>query len=162
MRARGSAYALPILLLCVTIALTAYLIAVVGNGRAGEEPGLDPSPGPAAPLAGPLRASSMETFLSDLDRAAAEPGRQDGDPHVAWSDTRGMVDTAREVLSAYRDAEGFSLVTSGYLDLRGNVWSALVRNGTGSVDVVVVREGDDGMATVRVLRLLPDRREGDG
>lgn len=97
------------------------------------------------------RASSPERFLDDLDEAG------DGDASVAWSVSGDLVEPASDVIRAYRDMGTATLVTSGYLDLKGNVWGALVQGGTDWVDMVVVTSAEDGgETTVRVARLRAD------
>lgn len=97
------------------------------------------------------RASSPERFLDDLDEAG------DGDASVAWSVSGDLVEPASDVIRAYRDMGTATLVTSGYLDLKGNVWGALVQGGTDWVDMVVVTTTEDGgETTVRVARLRAD------
>lgn len=97
------------------------------------------------------RASSPERFLDDLDEAG------DGDVSVAWSVSGDLVEPASDVIRAYRDMGTATLVTSGYLDLKGNVWGALVQGGTDWVDMVVVATTEDGgETTVRVARLRAD------
>ena len=97
------------------------------------------------------RASSLERFLDDLDEAVG------GDASVAWSVSDDLVEPASDVIRAYRDMGTATLVTSGYLDLKGNVWGALVQGGTDWVDMVVVTTTEDGgETTVRVVRLRAD------
>lgn len=97
------------------------------------------------------RASSPERFLDDLDEA------DDGDASVTWSVSGDLVEPASDVIRAYRDMGTATLVTSGYLDLKGNVWGALVQGGTDWVDMVVVTTTEDGgETTVRVARLRAD------
>ncbi|MDM8302457.1 hypothetical protein [Collinsella tanakaei] len=97
------------------------------------------------------RASSPERFLDDLDEA------DDGDASVTWSVSGDLVEPASDVIRAYRDMGTATLVTSGYLDLKGNVWGALAQGGTDWVDMVVVTTTEDGgETTVRVARLRAD------
>lgn len=61
------------------------------------------------------------------------------------------------MLERYERVEGVRLMTSGYLDLEGNVWGAILSDRKGWVDMVtVMADDDDGRATVRVVRLLAD------
>lgn len=109
-------------------------------------------------------ASSAATFLADLARlASASPGAADAAAEgaataagvsVTWDVDDGVVPAARAVLDAYASDDDV-LVTSGYLDLRGRVWGAVLR-GADWVDVATVwGAADDATATVRVTRLLP-------
>ncbi|MDY4041348.1 MAG: hypothetical protein SOY67_04515 [Collinsella sp.] len=155
MRRRPILGALAPAIMCALAALAAYL-AVSPRVREGEGPPV-PAVGVDAGrvLSAPARASSQEAFLADLDASPRHPDAGDEPDSVTWSDGAGVVSAAEGVLMAYRDAASFSLVTAGYLDLQGNAWGALVRNGTGSVDIVVVIEGADGAAKVTVSRLVP-------
>lgn len=93
--------------------------------------------------------SSPGRFLDDL---AATPHGDDA--AVAWSSAGGLVEAASEVLEAYRDRGGTSVMASGYLDLRGRAWGALVGDGSGWVDVVTVMgDEEDAHGEVRVARL---------
>lgn len=96
---------------------------------------------------------SAETFLSVLDGAPVDGS---GVASVSWDDEGGLVALASDVLAAYRDCPGARLQTSGYLDLKGNAWSAIVSDGGSWVDIVVVSSLDDGGATARVARLGED------
>ncbi len=102
--------------------------------------------------------ASGEADATDGSAADAGQGYQEvsGDITVTWEEEAGLVEVAGAVLRAYEETGDAMLVTSGYLDLKGTVWSALVQ-GAGWVDVVAVRSAlDDGSSTVRVARLLPD------
>ena len=71
-------------------------------------------------------------------------------------------DAARDVLEGYRVQGGCVLVESGYLDLFGSAWASVVA-GNGWVEVVVVRERDEGGSDVRVMRMEANAWEvGDG
>ena len=48
------------------------------------------------------------------------------------------------------------LALSGYLDIKGNVWGAIVRDGRGWVDMVTVAaDAGDASYRLRVIRLSP-------
>ena len=64
---------------------------------------------------------------------------------------------AEDVLKAYAHTRTASLVASGYLDLKGNVWGAVLREGTTWCDVLLVTTEDDAVSRVRVTRVLPER-----
>lgn len=161
MRRRSAAALSAPVLLCALAALTAYL-AVSPRAREG---GGGAAPAPAGGIGavrardGAARASSREAFLADLEATSRGPDAGGSSASVTWSDGTGVVVAAEGVIAAYRDAGSFSLATSGYLDLQGNVWGALVRHEAGSVDIVVIAEGPDGAATVTVSRLT-SRGEG--
>lgn len=100
--------------------------------------------------------SSEAAFLADLG-ALAELDTADEGAVVCWRVPEGLPAAARGLLEAYRDEGGYELVTSGYLDLRGLSWGALVRSEAGWVDVAVVTaDADDGEGRVRVARLAPN------
>lgn len=97
-------------------------------------------------------ASSVtsETFLAALDSGDADGP---GVVSVAWEDEAGLVALAGDVLKAYRECPGAQLQTSGYLDLKGNAWGAIVNDGTSWVDIVVVYTTEDGGACAQVSRM---------
>lgn len=95
--------------------------------------------------------SDPDGFLDDLSRMVGA-GRSDA--AVLWSAEEGLVTTATEVLDEYRATGVAELVTSGYLDMAGNVWGAILMTGTGGVDVVVATcDEEDTESVVRVVRL---------
>lgn len=147
-----------LLLLCAAVALTAYLAAAPRSGGGRDSPASSegaPAPAVEQVLSAPASPSSSGEFLDDLERRTGVVGNGETQACVSWSDERGLVAAARGALSAYREEGTSSLVTSGYLDLSGRVWGALVRHETGAVDIMVAFEAKDGTATVRVTRLLP-------
>ncbi len=107
------------------------------------------------------RLSSAKTFLVDLGAAAAEAS-SGGDAAgaqgetvavaVSWGVEAGLMDAAAPVLEAYEDA-GAVLVASGYLDLKGSVWAALVQSGSWVDVTTVIASGDDASSTVHIVRL---------
>lgn len=128
--------------------------------------------------------SSTEGFLADLARhadAAASAGAASGEDAeeaeeaaagadaeeaaaaggalaVVWEVAEPVDALATSVLEAYRATASTRLATSGYLDLKGNVWGAVVQGGGDWVDVVVIaasgEEDEDDEATARVVRLV--------
>lgn len=124
-----------------------------GDGRAG---------------AGDADAVTLETFLDVLDAGASDSALADvpnassgavgdvGSAEVSFDVAGGLVAAAEGVLRAYRALPEAQLLTSGYLDLKGNAWGAIVWDGVGWVDIVTISMGKDGAAaTVRVARNLP-------
>ena len=120
------------------------------------------------------QASSERTFLDDLQEGASgalqgtdggsEPAPAHGDGSadiaVSWSDETGLVHQATCIVEAYRDHTDARIATSGYLDMKGNVWGAVMRD-VAWVDVVVVRANADGASsTAQVVRLHPAEVEG--
>lgn len=59
-----------------------------------------------------------------------------------------MTEAAADLLRAYREVPTAQLALSGYLDIKGNVWGAIVRDGRGWVDMVTVA-ADAGDASCR-------------
>lgn len=98
------------------------------------------------------RVSSVPGFLDDLDELSRDA---DGPVAVRVDDAGGLVALAGDVLDEYREAADANVVTSGYLDLKGNAWGALVECGSDWVDVVTVMEDAEGMGTARVVRMSP-------
>ena len=114
-----------------------------------------------------MRASSAKTFLSDLDAAQAKAlaGAQSADDSrvvscsVTYRDKRTLAGTCRDLLKTYENQAGYSVATSGYLDIKGNAWAAALTKQDELVDVVMVTCNDeDSEAIVRVVRLVPKRR----
>ena len=65
---------------------------------------------------------------------------------------------ASRVLNSYQEAPGAVLMTSGYLDLKGNAWGAIVRGGEEWVDIVLIvtaetEPGAEDLSSARVVRL---------
>ena len=75
---------------------------------------------------------------------------------LAWSEDRPMTEAAADMLRAYREVPTAQLALSGYLDIKGNVWGAIVRDGRGWVDMVTVAaDAGDASCRLRVIRLSP-------
>lgn len=67
-----------------------------------------------------------------------------------------MTEAAADLLRAYREVPTAQLALSGYLDIKGNVWGAIVRDGRGWVDMVTVTaDAGDASCRLRVARLVP-------
>ena len=114
-----------------------------------------------------MQASSSQTFLSDLDAAQARvladapptDESQIASCAVMYRDKRTLAGACRNLLKTYEDHAGYSVATSGYLDIKGNAWGAALTKQDELVDVVMVTCNDeDSEATVRVVRLVPERR----
>lgn len=138
-----------------------------GPPREGEPPGDPPAAqeagsgstsedAPEAPSAG---GASSATFMGELEEATACAG----DPQVgiAWEEPRGLAPVAGDILDRYAACGTARLATSGFIDIKGNVWGAVIEDGRGWVDVVTVTEAPDGTSsTARVIRMLPRGGEG--
>lgn len=99
-----------------------------------------------------VSSSSAETFLSDLARVASASAYG-----VTWEDEKDVPECAASVLEGYRSREGCELACSGYLDIKGNTWGAVVWSPPDWVDVVYITVPDGGGAsTVRIVRLTAE------
>lgn len=99
-------------------------------------------------------AASLATFMDILERGDVQDAIEKASTSVSWKESRGIVEAARGVLEVYREVESVDLVTSGYVDLAGNVWAALLSDGKGWVDMVTIEAGEsDEGSTVTVVRL---------
>ena len=138
-------------LLCATIALWA-VVRTVGPG------GLVDGSGDSRTDEGVLDVRSVADVLD----GSPHPSLEDGDIEaVGWTVEGDLIEPVEDILAAYRDADGTSLAMSGYLDLQGNLWGAVVRGGSDWVDVVVVSAAEDARETcVRVVRLHTDEQGG--
>lgn len=101
-------------------------------------------------------ASSVDSFLQDLSKVEG-PGGPSGDGRapthgVHWVERDDVPMAAKGVLQAYAKAGGAELAASGYLDMRGNVWGAIVQGGSAWCDVVLVSTEGGSKSTVRVVR----------
>lgn len=105
-------------------------------------------------------AVTAQTFLQALDECAdAATGSSANNAvavRLAWSECRPMTEAAADMLRAYREVPTAQLALSGYLDIKGNVWGAIVRDGRGWVDMVTVAaDAGDTSCCLRVVRLTP-------
>ena len=105
-------------------------------------------------------AVTAQTFLQALDeRASVATGSSANSAIVvrlAWSEDRPLTETAADILHAYREVSTARLALSGYLDIKGNVWGGIVRDGRGWVDMVTVAaDVGDASCRLRVVRLAP-------
>ena len=116
----------------------------------------------AQPSDNPDAAVTAQTFLQKLDeRAAGAMERLAGNAiaaRLAWAEDRPMTEAAADLLRAYREVPTAQLALSGYLDIKGNVWGAIVRDGRGWVDMVTVAaDTGDASCRLRVVRLAPQK-----
>lgn len=144
----------------------------------GTAPGEAPREGSGATVAeavdDPVRVLDGEAesgaFLERLESQsgtasgegeATEPGA-DAVPaspaSVSWTEEGGVVEMASRVLNSYQEVPGAVLMTSGYLDLKGNAWGAIVRGGGEWVDIVLIvtaetEPGAEDLSSARVVRL---------
>lgn len=145
---RGGRRRPPVPILLVLLAVLALPMACVP--RIASDGGPSEAARRHVPLRLPARGvsgSSSETFLKDLESSGA------GGAGVAWRADGGVVDLARDVLGRYRARSGARLAASGYLDLAGNAWGALVVVDGSAVDIALVTEDEGAGALARVIRL---------
>lgn len=131
---------------------------------------------------GEARTSTPESFLDDLNQGAPADGDRDdrtgvvGVLSVQWKVREDIPKATEPVLNAYAERGGAHLLASGYLDLRGNIWGAVIRadvaqgansasgeaatggsRDSGSLDawcdVVLVSTDDGAESTVRIARM---------
>ena len=105
-------------------------------------------------------AVTAQTFLRTLDKRSGTATDSPEDNAIAvrlaWSEDRPMTEAAADMLRAYREVPTAQLALSGYLDIKGNVWGAIVRDGRGWVDMVTVAaDAGDASCRLRVIRLSP-------
>lgn len=107
-------------------------------------------------------AVTAQTFLQKLDERAVGatelPAGNAIAARLAWAEDRPMTEAAADLLRAYCEVPTAQLVLSGYLDIKGNVWGAIVRDGRGWVDMVTVAaDAGDASCRLRVVRLTPQK-----
>lgn len=149
---RGAAVAIAI---CLIAACGAFFLVWVGDGgnqRPTEGDSVDDDIDRLADRVGSVetRSSTVKGFLADLSTLEADDQSMVA---IEIEADKGLVDLAEDVLGAYRRAGAVSLEMSGYMDLKGNAWGAVLRGSDGWVDVVAVFDGDDGLARARVVRM---------
>lgn len=116
---------------------------------------------------GEPQATTAESFLADLDAAPKEPveaGATEGveSSSVSWCEERALTAVAQDVLSAYGELPQVELMASGFLDLKGNTWGAIVRLQNEAIDMMTVMcDEEDSESTVRVVRLNPLEEKAD-
>lgn len=97
-------------------------------------------------------SSSGESFLDDLESSSSDA--ESGVGGVIWEEEGDLVDPASEVLRSYATQSTAVLETSGFLDIKGNVWGAIVLDTRGWVDIIYVTASDDASETVvRIARM---------
>lgn len=162
----------PLVLVCLLVAIA---VTLWGLGAARQQrPGAtaDLRSGSAAmsqaegagAMGGQNAAVTAQTFLQALDERAASATEPSVDNAIAvrlaWSEDRPMTEAAADLLRAYREVPTAQLALSGYLDIKGNVWGAIVRDGRGWVDMVTVAaDAGDASCRLRAVRLVPQTME---
>lgn len=107
-------------------------------------------------------STTAQTFLQSLDAQAGTVPEPSGDSAIAarlaWSEGRPMTEAAADMLRAYREIPTARLALSGYIDIKGNLWGAVVRDDRGWVDMVTVAADEgDASCRLRAVRLVPQK-----
>ena len=155
---------------CLVVAIAAVLWGLNAARQQRSGAAADTDSGAAAvsrkdgaqPSDDPGLAVTAQTFLQKLDeRAVGATERPAGNAIAArltWAEDRPMTEVAADLLRAYREVPTAQLALSGYLDIKGNVWGAIVRDGRGWVDMVTVAaDAGDASCRLRVIRLTPQK-----
>ena len=151
------AYAVPVGCALIALATVLWMSNRASGDDVPSETTLEVPEGISGEVAEALTSSaaspsSLATFLDDL----GEGEEGDGAVRVlAWSEAHDLPAATEEVLRAYREKGSVTLMSSGYLDLAGNVWAALLRHGSGAVDIMTVSTADGASSEVRIARLEP-------
>lgn len=150
---------------CLTVAIAAVLWGL--NAARQQRPGAAFDSGSDSAVASQKDdardadvAITAQTFLRTLDKRSGTATDSPEDNAIAvrlaWSEDRPMTEAAADMLRAYREVPTAQLALSGYLDIKGNVWGAIVRDGRGWVDMVTVAaDAGDASCRLRVVRLVP-------
>ena len=112
-------------------------------------------------LKGPAHKTSCSKFLSDLDKMSdsghsEEGAAGDGGSSVYWVEEGDLPIAAEGALREYAKMDGARLETSGYLDLHGNAWAALISGRGDWCDVILATTEDGEESVVRVTRIISD------
>ncbi len=119
--------------------------SLLGRSGAGEEEA----------GTGDSHASTAASLLAELDRLSADREAEEGQVAVELRMDEGLVPAACSVLQVYQGVEGARLYSSGYLDLKGNAWGAIVQARSGCIDVVTIAAlEEDSASTVRAVRMF--------
>ena len=69
-----------------------------------------------------------------------------------------MTEAAADMLRAYREIPAAHLAMSGYIDIKGDLWGAIVRDDRGWVDMLTVAANEgDASCRLRAVRLVPQK-----
>ena len=151
--------------LIVAIAATFWGLNAVRQQRSGAAADgnssvVAPPDGKARDTADRDAAVTAQTFLRALDERADAAAGSSADNAIAvrltWAEDRPMTEAAADLLRVYREVPTAQLALSGYLDIKGNVWGVIVRDGRGWVDMVTVAaDAGDVSCRLRAVRLVP-------
>ena len=135
-RARRRPYAFAIAL-CILLAVCAGAsVLIVRSGKDAPAPSGQRA-AEVLSASGRAKKSAPDSFMDDLARSCESHGAERS-ASVYWEEGRALPDAAHRVLDSYREAGTWSVSASGYLDLWGRAWGALLQEKGGAVDVVLV------------------------
>lgn len=105
---------------------------------------------------------TAQTFLQSLDMQVGVEPETPRDSAIAarlaWSEDRPMTEAAADMLRAYREIPAAHLAMSGYIDIKGDLWGAIVRDDRGWVDMLTVAANEgDASCRLRAVRLVPQK-----
>ena len=143
-----------LVLACLIVAIVAAVWGLGTVHRRGS--------GGVASAADGGASTTTQTFLQSLDAQAGTVSEPSGDSAIAarlaWSEGRPMTEAAADMLRAYREIPTAHLALSGYIDIKGNLWGAVVRDDRGWVDMVTVAADEgDASCRLRAVRLVPQK-----
>lgn len=160
--------------LCLAVASLAVLWGMTGFNRLGDlaepesvaaasgdsakGPDAEPGRGDGGVRAAEGSHTTQGGFLDELARGGTDTAlaKDAVVAKVSWSDDCPLPEAAADVLRAYREVPTARLALSGYLDIKGDVWGAIVRDGRGWVDLVIVAADEgDASCRLRAQRLVP-------
>ena len=165
----------PVGSLLVLACLIVAIVAVVWGLGAARRHGSDGFEAPAAVASQDDAAQNdgvsaadgdapvtVQTFLQSLGTQAGAVPEPSGDSAIAarlaWSEDRPMTEAAADMLRAYREMSTAHLALSGYIDIKGNLWGAIVRDDRGWVDMITVAADEgDASCRLRAVRLVPQK-----
>lgn len=110
------------------------------------------------------RGAFLGELAADAHKAAADGGNgASAAASASWDEACSLPLVGRDLLRVYQDEPGTILKTSGYLDIKGNVWGAIVA-GPAWVDLVTcTATADDAGCRVSIVRLTPgEQAETEG
>lgn len=113
----------------------------------GSEPTCDLGKGESEDVGGLVSSELAARSLGEDVHSTVSEQSESGD----------MSDVARSVLGRYRE-DTCLLISSGYVDMMGAVWSCVIQ-GADWVDICVVKREEERVCTVRRVRLSPSGKE---
>ncbi len=159
-KARGWAFRLlPVALLIVVAAVSWLVLRGQGDGGSAKSKTRVQAPEAWSEPAAKVN-SDEEHFMDDLAERAVTVCKASSvsaaHPKVFYKSEKGLIKAAQGILERYSEIDTAALRTSGYLDLQGNVWGAIVSDSRGWVDMcTVIASENDESCEVRAVRLLP-------